>query len=119
MAPKKRRTKNINSDDWQFENPVDKFAHTRTAERSLQRIVEDGQADRVKSKQALKQLQFGFGSPSHQLKQCLWVRRFEEWRPTCEQDLDDPFDGDDLTRFFDSILSESVRRAHLNLATDL
>lgn len=45
--------------------------------------------------------------PSTRFHQKLWIRRFEAFRQAIGQDPRRPYTGDDLIRFFDTILSES------------
>lgn len=58
-----------------------------------------------RQKRTVKQLQYGHGAPGTQATQELWVTRFKTFRQiTLKQSLDNPFCGDDLIRFFDSLI---------------
>ncbi|KAI9793441.1 MAG: hypothetical protein M1816_000335 [Peltula sp. TS41687] len=55
----------------------------------------------------LSKLEFGNGAPSTRATQDLWVGRFNAFREfTLKKALTDPFSGDDILRFFDSIISK-------------
>lgn len=63
--------------------------------------------DRISSKRTVKQLEFGHGAPGTGALQELWVERFNAFRQhALKKSLDEPFCGDDVLRFFDSIISK-------------
>jgi hypothetical protein len=79
--------------------------------KSIQRIFEDAASDRRTSKKVVKQLKFTHGgqSPAARVQQTLWVRRLESLRQAWNQNVDEPFTGDDLIRFFAAIIRESSK----------
>ena len=94
----------LNSSDIEFEPVVSKRQYA-VGQASIDKIVEEAQADRYTSKKVVKQLEFGYGSPSHRYAQDLWVRRFATFREhTLRQDLKTKFNGDDVVRCFDVII---------------
>ncbi|SMR55134.1 unnamed protein product [Zymoseptoria tritici ST99CH_1E4] len=77
--------------------------------RSNALLISTAKEDRVTSKIAVKQLTFHYGAPTTQRTQNRWIQRFETFRRhTLKQSLDTPFDGDDLIRFYDSILNQKL-----------
>jgi len=100
---------NFNSDDLSFSEPEHSSParNNRIGQKSIARILEQGAPDRISSKRVVKQLQSSKGAPSTRGHQRLWVRRFEAFRQAVlAQDLKRPYSGDDLIRFFDSVLRE-------------
>jgi hypothetical protein len=97
----------VNSSDVEFEPPeVDKQLST-AGQASIDQIIANATSDRLTSKRRLKQLEFGSGAPDTRYKQSLWVRRFNAFRQhTLKQDLTVPFTGDDIVRFFDTIIGK-------------
>ncbi|KAK9239336.1 hypothetical protein V1525DRAFT_417743 [Lipomyces kononenkoae] len=97
----------FNSSDIEFEPVPSKASARRPGQASIAKIIEEASNDRLSSKRALRQLQFGRGAPSTRKVQELWVERFNAFRRfTLRQSLDEPFNGDDVLRFFDSIISK-------------
>ena len=96
---------NLNSSDFEFDEPIQKRPNTFPGQQSIQQIVERAQEDRYKSKRTAKQMQYGTGAPGTRYLQSLWAARFEAFRKNVlNQDIETGFSGDDLIRFFDSIL---------------
>ena len=95
---------NINSSDLEVE-PAPRKDKYKRGEASIAMIIEQAANNRVSSKKTVKQLQFGKGAPGTQVTQHLWVRRFNAYRTsTLNQLLEKPFTGEDVIRFFDSII---------------
>jgi hypothetical protein len=64
----------FNSSDIEYDHPLPK---TRPrGQLSIQKIIENASGDRINSKKAVKQLQFGSGAPGTMSNQDLWVQRF-------------------------------------------
>ncbi|KAJ5910250.1 hypothetical protein N7504_004893 [Penicillium tannophilum] len=100
----------VNSSDFEFEPPVNK--QSTAGQASIAEIVANSTADRFLSKKRVKQLQFGNGAPGTRSSQNLWVRRFEAFRRyTLKQDLTIRFTGDDVIRFFETIIGKMKSRA--------
>jgi len=96
----------FNSSDIEFETVVKKGKRKR-GERSIQAIIEHAEEDRISSKRTVKTLEFGKGAPGTIAISHLWVQRFTAFREyTLRQSIEKPFSGDDLLRFFDSIISK-------------
>ena len=101
----------FNSDDLVFSDPPEPSPfRARVGEKSIQRIFEDAASDRVSTKKVVKQLQFLDGgiAPTTVLSRALWVRRLESLRQAWGQDVNKPYSGDDLIRFFTAIICESA-----------
>ncbi|KAK9246717.1 hypothetical protein V1506DRAFT_505362 [Lipomyces tetrasporus] len=97
----------FNSSDVEFEPAPSKASGRRPGQASIAKIIEEASNDRLSSKRTLRQLQFGHGAPGTRENQELWVERFNAFRRfTLKQSLDEPFNGDDVLRFFDSIVSK-------------
>ena len=98
-----------NSDDLVFSpNPSSKKKRAGAGEKSIQEMLITAVDDRIASKREVKQLEFGRGAPGTQSAQSLWVRRFESFREhTLQQDPTQPYSGDDLIRFFSTIIGKS------------
>lgn len=98
------------SDDLEFSDPPEPSpSRARIGEESIQRIFEDAESDRVSTKKLVKQLQFldGAISPGSRFTHTLWVRRLESLRQAWGQDINKPYSGDDLIRFFAAIIRKS------------
>ena len=98
------------SDDLEFSDPPEPSPSlARVGAKSIQRIFEDAASDRVSTKKLVRQLQFLDGgiSPSSRFMQTLWVRRLESLRQAWGQDINKPYSGDDLIRFFAAIMRKS------------
>lgn len=100
----------FNSDELEFSDPVLSSPAKRAGQRSIEQIFEDAQKDRISSKRVVAQLRFSSGAPSTRMQQSLWVRRLEAFREALGQDVTRPYTGDDLIRFFASILRKSPSR---------
>ncbi|KAK9238767.1 hypothetical protein V1525DRAFT_387155 [Lipomyces kononenkoae] len=97
----------FNSSDVEFEPAPSKASGRRPGQVSIAKIIQETSNDRMSSKRAIKQLQFGRGAPGTRRAQELWVERFNAFRTfTLRQSLDEPFNGDDVLRFFDTIISK-------------
>ncbi|KAJ6178691.1 hypothetical protein N7519_009152 [Penicillium mononematosum] len=87
---------------------ADKRAYT-IGQDSTDAIIQNSAANRLTSKKRVKQLQFGHGAPGTRYSQNLWVRRFNAYRQhSLREDPTVPFTGEDLIRFFDSIIGKNV-----------
>src|ERR1700760_684659 len=97
----------FNSSDLEFEPAQTKRAKNRSGQASIDLIVEFAARDRVLSKKTVKQLEFGYGAPMTREHQSLWIERFNAFRThTLNQSLEQPFTGNDLIRFFDTIIGK-------------
>ncbi|KAK9245323.1 hypothetical protein V1506DRAFT_521936 [Lipomyces tetrasporus] len=95
----------FNSSDIEFEPPVNNRSGTQPGRASIAQIIENADSDRLTSKRAFKQLQFGHGPPGTRTQQELWVARFNAFRThSLKKSLSVPFSGEDIVRFFDSII---------------
>lgn len=96
----------FNSSDLEFEdnpNPARVYGQA-----SIKRLIQDAERDRIGSKKTVKQLQNQGFAPSTTYAQLLWNQRFKAYRThVLRQSKDTPFTGDDLIRFFDSIIGKS------------
>lgn len=98
----------INSSDMEFGPPPTTKAFPR-GQASIAQIIENASNDRISSKKTVKELQFGAGAPKTLQAQQLWVQRFEAFRiHSLKQSTANPFTGDDLLRFFDSIIGRVI-----------
>lgn len=81
--------------------------HASIGEESIRLIRRDAEHDRIASKKVVRKLKFGSGARSTRYNQLLWVRRLEAFREiTLQQDIEQPYDGDTLIRFFSSMLRQ-------------
>jgi hypothetical protein len=98
----------LNSSDIEFGPPeVSKQTTTTAGQTSIDDIIANAASYRLTSKRRLKQLEFGHGAPSTQYSQSLWVRRFNTFRQhALKQDITIPFTGDDIIRFFDTMIGK-------------
>jgi hypothetical protein len=95
----------LNSSDLEFEAPAIDKRNPTAGQASIDAIIANAASDRITSKKTAKQLQFGRGAPGTRDHETLWVRRFEAFREhALKQDITVPFTGEDLLRFFDSII---------------
>ena len=95
----------FNASDIESEAPVPSFFR-ETAQRNLQRLLENAPKDRMETKKASKQLEHGLGAPSTQWNQLLWANRFNAFlEHPLQEPLDRPFTGDHIFAFVDSIIS--------------
>ncbi|KAJ5522257.1 hypothetical protein N7527_006372 [Penicillium freii] len=95
----------FNSSDVDFGPPETDKRGRAVGQESIDQIIQNSAVNRLASKKRVKQLQFGYGAPSYRFAQDLWVRRFNTYRQhTLRQDLTIPFTGEDLIRFFDSVI---------------
>ena len=96
----------FNSSDIEFE-PAPTKGYSNLGNRSIKDIIAHAAEDRISSKKSLKALQFGSGAPGTILTAYRWVERLNAFRQsTLHQNIDRPFTGDDLIRFFDSIIGK-------------
>lgn len=99
----------FNSSDVDFGPPETDKRGRAVGQESIDQIIQNSAVNRLASKKRVKQLQFGYGAPSYRFAQDLWVRRFNTYRQhTLRQDLTIPFTGEDLIRFFDSVIGKNV-----------
>ena len=83
------------------------ISKARQKYRSL--LTENAATNRLSSKKVVKNRRFGRGSPQTRAHQKLWIGRFDDFRRiTLRKDLQQPYTGDDLIRFFEIILREST-----------
>jgi hypothetical protein len=94
-----------NSGDEDY-GPRRPWENDTAGQRSIGKIYQFGPEDRMKSKRVVMTLDFRHGSPSTQRTQTLWIRRFDAFRRAIGQSTEQPFCGDDLIRFFFSILDK-------------
>lgn len=107
-------SQDFNSSDVEFA-PASPKLPTHLGKKSIEKIIEDAGEDRLTSKRTAKQLAFGHGAIGTRLMQSLWVQRFEAFRKhTLKKGSDNPFSGDDLLRFFDSIIRKSLHYLSLS-----
>ena len=93
------------SSEVEFEPAVLDDENPWAGQKSIDKLLLNADRDRLKSKQFVKQLKFGYGVPTTRYDQSLWVRRFEGYRKdTLKHDLSSPFKGEHLLRFLDSVL---------------
>lgn len=93
-----------NSSDLEFEPPPSKTSGRDPGQASIAQIIQNASNDRLTTKRTVKQLQFGCGAPGTRVQQELWVNRFNAFQEfTLKKPLTEPFNGDDLLRFFDSV----------------
>ncbi|KAK4499653.1 hypothetical protein PRZ48_010171 [Zasmidium cellare] len=79
----------------------------RIGQKSIEKILENAADNRLSSKKTVKQMKFGNGAAGTRIAQTLWVKRFETYREhTLKQDIKKPFSGDDLIRFFTSMIDK-------------
>lgn len=100
------------SSEWEFEEeeqPARKKRFDTAGEASIAKLIEQGDANRHSSKQTVRNLKWGSGAPSTRRVQDLWVNRFKAFRKSISQGPEKPFTGDDVIRFFDSIIRKSTR----------
>ena len=97
----------LNSSDMEFEPEPSKRSNRHPGQASIDQIIQAASEDRLTSKRTAKQLEFGRGAPGTRAKQELWVARFNAYRQyTLKKSLSEPFTGDDVLRFFDSIINK-------------
>jgi len=98
-------TEDFNSSDMEMGAPPVRKQAAFHGQASIDEILKHAESDRLTSKVTVKQLQWGHGAPGTQRSQALWLNRFNAFRRhTLKQSLTTPFTGDDLLRFFDSII---------------
>ena len=72
----------------------------RIGKKSIQAMFDNKDADRKSSKRGVRQLTLQIGmSATAPTFQELWTKRFEAFRENFEQDIEKPFDIEDLIRF--------------------
>ncbi|KAI7280603.1 hypothetical protein KC345_g4644 [Hortaea werneckii] len=95
----------FNSDDIVFSpkrQPPKKYG-----ERSIAKMLESAQTDRIETKRVVSQLEFGDGGHKYRANQSLWARRFEVFRErVLKQDIARPFISDDVIRFLACIVEK-------------
>jgi hypothetical protein len=96
----------LNSSDIDFGEPASNNPTGRCfGQASIELIVQHAAEYRLASKKTVKQLQFGHGPPRTRQQQSVWTTRFEAFRiHALSQSLDTSFTGEDLIRFFDTII---------------
>jgi hypothetical protein len=94
------------SSDIEFDIPSHPWNSSSAGQKSINKIFENAALDRVSSKRAIKELEYRHGAPGTQARQTLWIRRFEAFRQAIQQDLDQPFTGDDILRFLEIIIGK-------------
>lgn len=100
-------TLELDSSDVEWEPPKPKLRRDLGRE-SIDSMAATHAEDRLESKRTFKQLQFGSNLPNVRLAQSLWVQRFEDFRKTTlKQDVNKPFNGEDLFRFISVIVGKS------------
>jgi hypothetical protein len=96
-----------NSSDIEFEAAPPKQLCRRPGQASIALIQKYAAEDRINSKRTAQRLQYGRGAPSTRQAQEIWVARFNAFREfTLRKPLNLPFTGDDVLRFFDSIIDK-------------
>lgn len=100
----------FNSDGLDFSDREDSPSHARVGAKSIQLIFEHAAADRVTSKKIVKQLKFSDGgiAPGTRLSQSLWMNRFDSLWTAWGQDVTQPYNIDDIIRFFVAIIRKSL-----------
>ncbi|RDL39906.1 uncharacterized protein BP5553_04246 [Venustampulla echinocandica] len=94
----------LNSSDIEFE-PVVVKGRRKRGQQSIQEIIEHADEDRISSKKAIKSLEFGRGAPRTIENAQRWMQRFNAFRQnTLRKSIGLPFIGDDVLRFFDTII---------------
>lgn len=95
----------FNSSDIEFEDESPVLTDRLYGQASIDKMIASAQEDRLSSKKSFKQLKFNAKAPGTQATQSLWVRRFEAFREhVLHQSNSTPFTGQDLVRFFDTII---------------
>ncbi|KAK9486020.1 hypothetical protein V1527DRAFT_482434 [Lipomyces starkeyi] len=97
---------NFNSSGIEFEPAVSKNSGRRPGRASIAQIIEASDIEGLTSKRTVKQLQFEHGSPSTRAQQQLWAERFNAFQTKTLKSLSVPFTGDDVLRYFDSIIGK-------------
>ncbi|KAG6366236.1 hypothetical protein INS49_000412 [Diaporthe citri] len=94
----------FNSSDIEFSDH-DVAEHLKYGQASIDRMIANAAKDRISPKKTVKQLQYQAVAPGTNQHYGLWSRRFETFREhTLHQSVDVPFTGEDMIRFFDSII---------------
>ena len=93
----------FDSSDLDFEQ--DGPRRPNLGQASIEKIIASAQEDRLSSKRTVRQLDWHATAPGTSSARSLWVQRFEAFREhALHQNLKDPFTGDDVIRFLDSIM---------------
>ncbi|KAK7707157.1 hypothetical protein SLS64_007367 [Diaporthe eres] len=99
----------FNSSDIEFDDddPSPLLTDRLYGQASIDSMIASAEHDRVSSKKTFKQLKFNAPAPGTRAIQSLWVRRFEGFREhVLHQSTNVPFTGQDLVRFFDTIIGK-------------
>lgn len=97
----------FDSSDIELDEPVSQGPRPRYGQASIAKLLENAVEERIASKKALKSLTYGRGAPTALESQRRWAARLEAFRSAVlNQDIKTPFTGDDLLRFYDSIIGE-------------
>lgn len=108
----------LNSSDFEFDPPTPTKARLNKLYglESIRQLTENATELRRQSKRTAKQLTYAHGAPGSQIRQNLWVQRFESFRgQVLKQDLAVPFTGEDVLRFIDSMIGSLPIRLTLRL----
>ncbi|KAI7478904.1 hypothetical protein KC351_g7880 [Hortaea werneckii] len=101
----------FNSDDIEFSPKQPQQPKKKYGSRSMKKMLESAEIDRIESKRVVRQLEFGQGrAPGTQATDSLWIERFQAFREEVLKQGDAahrrPFTSDDLIRFFTTILDK-------------
>ncbi|KAI7275302.1 hypothetical protein KC345_g6886 [Hortaea werneckii] len=101
----------FNSDDIEFSPEQPQQPKKKYGSRSIEKMLESAETDRIESKRIVQQLKFGQGrAPATQAQQSLWIERFQAFREGVLKQGDAargrPFTSDDLIRFLTTILDK-------------
>ncbi|CAK1367757.1 unnamed protein product [Cercospora beticola] len=99
------------SSDLEFSSPPKAAVR---GQQSIDALLETALTDRVESKKLYKTLSFAsVGAPGTQVMRELWISRFNAFRThTLGHDLKKPFTGEDLFRFFGSVVKHLKGRGY-------
>lgn len=86
---------------------VEPTSSTRKSQSVLDRIIEEAEIDRIKTKQNAEQLKFGRDFKLTRKNQECWAARFNTFREyTLQQSLASTPTGEDILRFFDGVIDK-------------
>ncbi|OQD77494.1 hypothetical protein PENDEC_c002G00680 [Penicillium decumbens] len=95
----------FNSSDVEFEPPPREARGRGRGQASIDAIRARADELRVSTKRTVKQLEFSAAAPSTRLHNERWANRLNMFRQeVLHQDLDTPFTGNELVRFFDAMI---------------
>ena len=99
---------NFNSSDVEFEPPPVDPRRLRAGQRSITAMIAEAGSLRMSTKRTARELDFASGAPGTRAGQTLWVNRFDSFRTeVLRHNLETPFTGEDLVRFFDAIIGKN------------